>query len=146
MAWAVRAQQAGMHPISVPHRQGVQCWGPEENAIIAFCSHYFFLQFLQIHRSVNLREERESCWSWSEKGGCREEPSECWGKGRQRMRDSRSSEDTHLPWSSRFVFEVGNMFQSFQSKCSIVNLSMIIQLHIFSVVCFGLRGLFFLRM
>ncbi|CAN8217238.1 unnamed protein product [Coccothraustes coccothraustes] len=52
----------------------------------------------KIYRSVNLREEREGCWSQLEKGGCREkEPFECWGKGRQRMGYSRRSEDTHLP-------------------------------------------------
>lgn len=101
IACAARAQQIGMHPITVPYRQWCAALGPWRKCYNIIFSHYFFLQFLQIHRSVNLREERESCWSQSEKGGCREkEPIECWGKGRQRMGDSRSSEDTHLPWSS----------------------------------------------
>lgn len=145
IACAARAQQIGMHPNTVPHRQWCAALGPWRECYNIIFSHYFFLQFLQIHRSVNLREERESCWSQSEKGRCREkEPIECWGKGRQRMGDSRNSEDTHLPWSSQFLFEVGNMFQqSFQSKCSVVNLSMTMQLHISSLVCFVVWGAFF---
>lgn len=101
----------------------------------------------QLCRSVNLRDERESCRSRQETRGHRgKETSHSCGIGRQRMRDSRSSEGTHLAWSSSVLVKVGNMFRkSLQSKRRVANVPMNMHLGISSMVSFVVWGVFFER-